>query len=532
MKSRLRGIATVIRRRRKLLYASGITMLVLGLLLGLIAAVSDLSILAIPGIILPIVGSILLLLNYSAAVGRPGEMKHEDALDEAGFGVFVYLYLGLCVAVMLIYTPQVLEELSRRRYGYVITPWLLPTVEVDGIQLTLFFLFIVAVILLSYNALTKHGFVMYLKVLKGQPVPKECSDTDSLFGNPISTISWAFITIVFLSNAFYLALLVGGHEPNIPDFGEEIWLQVGSFTTASVWEEIESRVLLIGIPILCVDFLFRRERVASPVKYITGGNMEIGIPESGAALFSSLVFGLAHVELWDFWKFFPTTITGLFLAYLFMRFGLYAAVILHFMLNFFDMPFVVLDSSSEFGLPIIFLVFGLWGFVKYGRTLVGFVYHDLMEVPRPPPPPEPVKPRPVVLPEPQMTEEEARIYFAGIGRGSAYFGTSLIVILSVVIMVWMSLEVAISPEYEGLESTDEWIGFLTVMGLSLSALIVLVIAWVRADARTYLIAATLSAFSFTGPLALLAEFIIWRAYRKHDLPWKKGDEHPTIGESR
>ncbi|MBE0518456.1 MAG: CPBP family intramembrane metalloprotease, partial [Thermoplasmata archaeon] len=190
----------------------------------------------------------------------------------------------------------------------------------------------------------------------------------------------------FLSNAFYFALLVVGHEPSIPDFGDEIWMQVGIFTTASVWEEIESRVLLIGVPIMCIDFLFRRERVASPIKYILGGNMEIGIPESGAALFSSLIFGLAHVEWWDFWKFFPAAVTGLFLAYLFMRFGLYAAIILHFMLNFFDMPFVVIDRSSEFGLPIILLVFGLWGFVKYGKTLLGFVYHDLMKVPRPGPP--------------------------------------------------------------------------------------------------------------------------------------------------
>jgi hypothetical protein len=96
-------------------------------------------------------------------------------------------------------------------------------------------------------------------------------------------------------------------------------------------------------------------------------------------LFSSLMFGLAHVGLWDFYKVFPTTIMGLFFAYLFMKFGLYAAIILHFTIDFYDIPLVMIDRSYSGTILVVFLLFGLIAFLVYTKALLKFIANRLMK---------------------------------------------------------------------------------------------------------------------------------------------------------
>jgi hypothetical protein len=45
---------------------------------------------------------------------------------------------------------------------------------------------------------------------------------------------------------------------------------------------------------------------------------------------SAFLFGLAHIPGWGLWKFFPAFVAGLGFGYLFLRFGVTAAILAHF----------------------------------------------------------------------------------------------------------------------------------------------------------------------------------------------------------
>jgi membrane protease YdiL (CAAX protease family) len=55
-------------------------------------------------------------------------------------------------------------------------------------------------------------------------------------------------------------------------------------------------------------------------------------------IISGALFGLAHYSGWDdqAWKVLATGIMGVFLGYLFVRFGLYAAILMHFIIDYFN----------------------------------------------------------------------------------------------------------------------------------------------------------------------------------------------------
>ncbi len=104
-KRRLSDFRAVVRNRRKMLYMAGACMLASGIALDLVSAVLESGHLALPGMVLPIAGSILLLTNYIAAMGRKGPLNHKDAADEAALGTMYYLYLGLCILTLFLYAP-------------------------------------------------------------------------------------------------------------------------------------------------------------------------------------------------------------------------------------------------------------------------------------------------------------------------------------------------------------------------------------------------------------------------------------------
>jgi hypothetical protein len=104
---------------------------------------------------------------------------------------------------------------------------------------------------------------------------------------------------------------------------------------ASVWEELVVRVLLLGLPLLVVEAGGGRGAPRAPWRYLLGGKIEVNGAAIGFLLFSATVFGLAHVPGWDLWKFLPAFVTGLLLGYLFLRYGLHAAIVMHFLTDYF-----------------------------------------------------------------------------------------------------------------------------------------------------------------------------------------------------
>ncbi|MFX0206070.1 MAG: CPBP family intramembrane glutamic endopeptidase [Candidatus Hodarchaeota archaeon] len=142
-----------------------------------------------------------------------------------------------------------------------------------------------------------------------------------------------------------------------PGIANEIFLLLN----ASVYEEIISRFTLIGIPVFIGTLMIpkkRQELTRSTFwKPLVGGfgikhhnikRMKGDVIWRGFIIFliigSAIIFGLNHVPSWGWWKFVPTFLGGLFLGYLFVEYGIHAAILLHF---FIDFPLVSLTLAWE-----------------------------------------------------------------------------------------------------------------------------------------------------------------------------------------
>ena len=141
-----------------------------------------------------------------------------------------------------------------------------------------------------------------------------------------------------------------------------------SYAQASVWEELITRVLLLGVPLLIVAIVMNK--VKDPKHYILGGGFQFGKPELALLVISSAMFGFAHSFSWDLYKVLPAFFAGLAMGYLFLKFGLYAAIMFHFFTDYLSISISVWPNNTglETGLSLLILVFvavGIIYFVHY-----------------------------------------------------------------------------------------------------------------------------------------------------------------------
>ncbi len=288
--------------------------------------------------------------------------------------ISLFIYLATALLVLLIMTPETMQRLdalgpmSGEGTLFVITPFIVPIAYLDGLALVLFFILIVIAITVSFLYMIGESFPGIInEFLVGRPGRH----------STILTIGGLFFAILTMNVLYYSTLGASGVSPTTPDFGSEpLWVSLYGFAEASVWEEVISRVLLIGVPLLWIDLLFRRGQLLQPIRYFIGGKIKFGAIECALILFSSVMFGLAHVQAWDIWKVTPTAITGLCFGYLFVRIGLYAAIIFHFSFDFLDIPTRYFGDSATVALGLltfVWLAAGLIFLVYYAMQLGRFV---------------------------------------------------------------------------------------------------------------------------------------------------------------
>lgn len=173
-------------------------------------------------------------------------------------------------------------------------------------------------------------------------------------------------SMVYVMNLAILAL--SGWDVSTPDIGESGSAMI-QLMHASVYEELYCRVLALGVPILAVSYILG-DRETPAKRFLLGG---FGYRKWMLAfvLLSSLLFGMAHYDGWGLWKILPSFVMGVFLSYLFIRYGLYAAVSMHFLTDFALAGTWLTGSvggSVLTTLPLLGAVFfGLSAFVVFGR---------------------------------------------------------------------------------------------------------------------------------------------------------------------
>jgi hypothetical protein len=129
-----------------------------------------------------------------------------------------------------------------------------------------------------------------------------------------------------------------------------IWIRMFLLADASVWEEISGRVVLIGIPLLIIRSISGKRGVQW--KQLVGGTAHFGRTEVVLILISATLFGLAHLG-WGPWKVIPTFVHGLMFGYLFVKVGLHASIVMHFL---FDYTGFINEITGIYG-PTWILVF-------------------------------------------------------------------------------------------------------------------------------------------------------------------------------
>jgi membrane protease YdiL (CAAX protease family) len=189
-------------------------------------------------------------------------------------------------------------------------------------------------------------------------------------------------------------------------------------TWAGISEEISFRLILIGIPmifVVLIRYFIKAGKINMPsyntytkgtpyykiksrVDRIIDDKMElsiwdivlafrgkykrVGYPEWVLIFISALLFGLAHWEgwtgSWGYWKIIHAGITGLFLGYAFVKYGIESAIILHLVNNGVTVIYDISDSLGFYGISGVgtFLVtsFSLLGIMKVLSEGMNLIY--------------------------------------------------------------------------------------------------------------------------------------------------------------
>ncbi|TLZ40628.1 MAG: CPBP family intramembrane metalloprotease [Methanobacteriota archaeon] len=216
---------------------------------------------------------------------------------------------------------------------------------------------------LSYYGL----IVATIFLIGGYYVFRERRETWNAFRAPIEAIgtrlrarsTWIAVAQVWMAVTFFqfaviLFIPLIGIEPTTPINidSRNAWSLLFDLANAGVYEELIFRLLLIGAPMALASVAFRflevnrgtagrlpgsaGRHLAGAWRYLFGGVLRRDSPKEAhvaawVLLFgSAAIFGLAHVPGWGWWKSVPTFVAGLGFGYLFLRHGVGAAILAHF----------------------------------------------------------------------------------------------------------------------------------------------------------------------------------------------------------
>ncbi|MGA1822662.1 MAG: CPBP family intramembrane glutamic endopeptidase [Thermoplasmatota archaeon] len=184
------------------------------------------------------------------------------------------------------------------------------------------------------------------------------------FDSEISTTYRIFMAIIFISLAVRLLFNLMDQSTPAPESlstSYPIWSRMMGLATASVWEELIVRVLMIGLPLFLMKSIKTGRSAGTggsassgrwQFKELLGGRNVFGTPEVVLILMSSALFGMAHLG-WGPWKVVPTFISGLLFGYLYVKVGLHASIVVHFLIDYTSF----LNEITGSGVWIVILAF-------------------------------------------------------------------------------------------------------------------------------------------------------------------------------
>ncbi|MDR0791303.1 MAG: CPBP family intramembrane metalloprotease [Methanomassiliicoccaceae archaeon] len=237
---------------------------------------------------------------------------------------------------------------------------------IHGIVAQSYYIFLVVAVLVSFI------IIMYdsregLKELFESKINKVTE-------TPIYAVVTLFAATIAFNIILNMFLVASGNEPKVPDIWDdpnyEPWMLHYDLLNASVWEEVLCRVLMIGLPLMLLGVM-RTDKAAWKRLF---GRFEMDRAAVILIIVSSAIFAYAHMGGWDALKIIPTFVTGLALGYLFVKYGVHAAIMLHFLVDYSSAPIWVF--GDDMGEPMVLLF--ILGVVFFGAAL--FVWYLIRSV--------------------------------------------------------------------------------------------------------------------------------------------------------
>ncbi|MEE9341174.1 MAG: CPBP family intramembrane glutamic endopeptidase [Thermoplasmata archaeon] len=191
--------------------------------------------------------------------------------------------------------------------------------------------------------------------------------------------SWAmiaqlFCTYLFFSTAYLLFLWMLGVEtasPSTQSYPQ--WFLLFELLNASVYEEIATRLVFLGVPLFLIA-LGSGVRGRPLLKELFGGSGRMKSYTWGLIIASATIFGIAHIPSWDVYKLAPTLFAGLILGYVYVKKGIWASILFHFVVDYFAASVLVAIASGNTGMEvflglvlIVFLIAGFLFFIYYSK---------------------------------------------------------------------------------------------------------------------------------------------------------------------
>ncbi len=270
-------------------------------------------------------------------------------LKHSATSIAALLFLGYLIVniAMMVWSIDMIlpKTLTNKTIIYVVFPIPIGLKSIGGYWFTMFYVFLILSIVSSLITIFYKGgkdLLLYFKELVTGKFSK--LEKNDRIATPFLRLVCIFTALLFISYLYLMLLRFTGKSIETPGFEKlPLWERVYSLTRASVWEEVVVRVVFIGLPMAIYTLAKKRKNWK---RFILGG---FGLKNRlGAVLIviSSLIFAAAHLPGWNIYKMFPTFIAGFAFGYLFVKDGIYSAILLHFFWDFLSVPDMMMNIPN------------------------------------------------------------------------------------------------------------------------------------------------------------------------------------------
>lgn len=219
--------------------------------------------------------------------------------------------------------PYLMDALEGMRYElFILTPYVTKLFEIGDTGMRVIYVLELLIVVASLAYLLYSAFSKFRKSGYDKESLKETGLYEAICLNGL----------LFLFQLIYITICTSfGAVEDLKDL-DSVVVAMFSLMNASVYEEFLCRICLLGLPIAIVSLILRKKDVPA-YRYLLGG-FEYRRWMIVFVLFSAAIFAVGHLSGWGTWKIVPTFLFGLLTAYLFIKYGVYASISVHFLTDF------------------------------------------------------------------------------------------------------------------------------------------------------------------------------------------------------